>query len=287
MRPCPRISRPGCAASSLASAYRPTCWPKRTACRSIARIVSRCFSQEQPTASTWCAYPGSARASTAPSPSSSCTSWQTVARAAWPRRAPWSVLLPPALSASLAPQSTWRRWTPRAQTPRPRWHARQRARARPCAARKGRLRVPGDIAESFVVVLPHAVVARQLYEVLAVTLALTASCFRVRGAEDEVGRVGMLLDDLWHRLDDVFEALPGADQPESSEQVLLVQRALEVVGPAGHLHARHAMRDRVQLGRHDKRATRHALGQPVVLGQDQRRHVDHHHGRGAELVDLA
>src|SRR5439155_11293712 len=71
----------------------------------------------------------------------------------------------------------------------------------------------------------HAVLARQLYQVLAVTLALTAPYFRVRGAKDEVGRVGMLLDDLRHRLDDVFESLPGADQPESSEQVLFVQRA--------------------------------------------------------------
>ena len=78
-------------------------------------------------------------------------------------------------------------------------------------------------------VVVDAELGHTLLELEAVGVAVAAQQARVRGAEDDVDRVGVPLDDLRHGLDGVLKPLAGRQQPEGEQDLAPLDAVLVLV----------------------------------------------------------
>jgi hypothetical protein len=92
--------------------------------------------------------------------------------------------------------------------------------------------VPDVICDKPVVehdLLPHAELLSEPFEPEAVALAVVAHQVRVRGAEDEINRVGKLFENRRHRADHVLDALVRRQQAECQQHLLAFNLELILV----------------------------------------------------------
>src|SRR5947209_6036155 len=80
-----------------------------------------------------------------------------------------------------------------------------------------------------------AEVASHVRQLIAVCLALSLPDVRVCLADDEIERLRLLLDNGGQRLDDVFDCLTGADEPEGREERAISQSEDLLGAPANRL----------------------------------------------------
>ena len=83
--------------------------------------------------------------------------------------------------------------------------------------------VEAEIAIDELHVVRKAVIGNELFERFAIDFAFVTAHDRMRLAEDQIQRFGMLRDDVAHRFDRVLEALAAIDQSEGRDHLAIAE----------------------------------------------------------------